>query len=47
MVGDEYIADRIDVSGGLSYLDAKGETSLGTKSISKIDLADIVWDSLL
>ena len=47
VVGDEYIADMIDVSGGLSYLDAKGETSLGTKSISKIDLADIVWDSLL
>ena len=47
VVGDEYIADMIDVSGGLSYLDAKGETSLGTKSIFKIDLADIVWDSLL
>ena len=46
MVGDEYIADRIDVSDGLSYLDAKGESSLGT-SISKIDLADIVWYSLL
>ena len=47
MVGDEYIADRIDVSGGLSYLDARGESSLGAKIISKIDLEDIVWDSLL
>ena len=47
VVGDEYIADRIDVSGGLSYLDARGESSLGAKIISKIDLEDIVWDSSL
>ena len=47
VVGDEYIADMIDVSGGLSYLHAKGESSLGAKIISKIDLVDIVWDSLL
>ena len=47
VVGDEYIADRIDVSGGVSYLDARGESSLGAKIISKIDLEDIVWDSSL
>ena len=47
VVGDEYIADMIDVSGRLSYLDAKGESSLGARTISKIDLVDIVWDSLL
>ena len=47
VVGDEYIADRIDVSGGLSYLAARGESSLGARIISKIDLVDIVWDSLL
>ena len=47
VVGDEYIADMIDVSGRLSYLDAEGESSLGARIISKIDLVDIVWDSLL
>ena len=46
-MGDEYIADMIDVSSGLSYLDTNGESSLGARTISKIDLVDIVWDSLL
>ena len=46
VVGDEYIAAKIDVSCGL-YLGAKGESSLGPRTISKIDLVDIVWESLL